>query len=89
MSDLTSGRHTCNKAPFYDLLLGGPSEAVTQRLYVERSAVYRCSGTIAPTLILHGETTEACPSARPYELHGTFTAAGAEVVMAIYPRKGH
>ena len=69
MSDLTSARHTCNNAPFYDLLLGGPpSETVAQRLYVERSAVYRCSGPVAPTLILHGANDSCVPVAQAHEL---------------------
>jgi len=90
MSDLTSCRHICNNAPFYDLLLGGPpSDAVAQRLYVERSAVYRCSGGAAPTLILHGADDRCVPVAQAYELYGALTAAGAEVEMAIYPREGH
>jgi dipeptidyl aminopeptidase/acylaminoacyl peptidase len=90
MSDLTSCRHTCNNAPFYDLLLGGPpSEAIAQRLYVERSAVYRCSGAVAPTLILHGAHDSCVPVTQAHELYGALTAAGAEVEMVIYPREGH
>lgn len=90
MSDLTSCRDTCNNAPFYDLLLGGPpSAAVAQRLYVERSAVYRCSGAVAPTLILHGANDSCVPVAQAHELYGALTAAGAEVEMVIYPREGH
>ncbi|MGD0945704.1 MAG: prolyl oligopeptidase family serine peptidase [Acidimicrobiales bacterium] len=90
MSDLASCRNTCNNAPFYDLLLGGPpSEAIAQRLYVERSAVYRCSGAVAPTLILHGANDSCVPVAQAHELYGALTAAGAEVEMVIYPREGH
>jgi len=90
MSDLTSCRHTCNNAPFYDLLLGGPPSAtVAQRLYVERSAVYRCSGAVAPTLILHGANDSCVPVAQAHELYGALTSAGAEVEMVIYTREGH
>jgi dipeptidyl aminopeptidase/acylaminoacyl peptidase len=90
MSDLTSCRNTCNNAPFYDLLLGGaPSEADAGRLYRERSAVYRCDGRVAPTLILHGEDDGCVPVGQAYELYGALRAAGAEVEMAIYPREGH
>jgi dipeptidyl aminopeptidase/acylaminoacyl peptidase len=90
MSDLTSCRHTCNNPPFYDLLLGGPpSEATVQRLYVERSAVYRCNGAVAPTLILHGANDSCVPVAQANELYGALAAAGAEVEMVIYPREGH
>jgi dipeptidyl aminopeptidase/acylaminoacyl peptidase len=90
MSDLASCRNTCNNAPFYDLLLGGPpSEAIAQRLYVERSAVYRCSGAVAPTLILHGANDSCVPVGQAHELYGALMAAGAEVEMVIYPREGH
>jgi dipeptidyl aminopeptidase/acylaminoacyl peptidase len=90
MSDLTSCRNTCNNAPFYDLLIGGPPwDPGAQRLYVEGSAVYRCSGAVAPTLILHGENDRCVPVGQAYELHGALMAAGAEVEMAVYPREGH
>ena len=90
MSDLASCRHTCNNAPFYDLLLGGPpSGSSAQRLYVERSAVYRCNGPVAPTLILHGANDSCVPVAQAHELYGALTAAGAEVELVIYPREGH
>jgi dipeptidyl aminopeptidase/acylaminoacyl peptidase len=90
MSDLTSCRHTSNNAPFYDLLLGGPPcEATVQQLYVERSAVYRCSGAVAPTLILHGANDSCVPVGQAHELYGALMAAGAEVEMVIYPREGH
>ncbi len=90
MSDLTSCRNTCNNAPFYDLLLGGPpSETTAQRLYIERSAVYRCRGAVAPTLILHGANDSCVPVNQAHELYGALTATGAEVEMVIYPREGH
>ena len=90
MSDLASCRNTCNNAPFYDLVLGGPpSGTIAQRLYVDRSAVYRCGGALAPTLILHGANDSCVPVAQAHELYGALTAAGAEVEMVIYPREGH
>ena len=53
MSDLTSARHTCNNAPFYDLLLGGPpsetSRPATLRRAVGRLPMQRRGGPHAHT----------------------------------------
>ncbi len=90
MSDLTSCRNTCNNGPFYDLLLcGAPTDADAGRLYRQRSAVYRCDGRVAPTLILHGQDDRCVPVSQAYELYGALRAVGAEVEMAVYPREGH
>ncbi|MGH9105059.1 MAG: prolyl oligopeptidase family serine peptidase [Acidimicrobiales bacterium] len=90
ISDIASCRHTCNNAPFYDLLLGGlPAEPGVARLCVARSAVFRAGVRPAPALIVHGQEDRCVPVAQAHELFNALRAAGGEVELATYPREGH
>jgi dipeptidyl aminopeptidase/acylaminoacyl peptidase len=90
ISDLASCRHTCNNAPFYDLIMGGlPTDERVRRLCVARSPVYQAAGPVAPTLILHGEDDRCVPVSQAHELFNALRAAGGEVELATYEREGH
>jgi dienelactone hydrolase len=90
ISDIASCRNTCNNPPFYDIFMGGlPSDERVRELCVERSAIYMATGTVAPTLILHGEEDRCVPVSQAHELFNALRAVGAQVELAIYPREGH
>ena len=89
ISNLLSCHYACNHS-FCEFIVGGPhTEAVAQRLFVERSPLIHVAGANTPTLILHGTEDRCTPLGQAEEFYRALVDQGVETEIVIYPREGH
>jgi len=90
ISNLLSCYHTCNNAPFYELMLEGkPYDQADLRMYLERSPIVHVAGATTPTLMLHGADDLCTPLGQAQEFYQALVDQQVPAELVVYPHEGH
>lgn len=90
ISNLLSCYHTCNNAPFYELILEGkPYDRADLTMYLDRSPIVHVAGATTPTLMLHGADDLCTPLGQAQEFYQALVDQQVPAELVVYPHEGH